>query len=257
MAKAYLVGAGPGDPGLLTLAGFSVIRTADVVLYDRLVGEGVLALIPPDVEKVYVGKLEGEQDKGQRLIFQKLLLYVNEGKTIVRLKGGEPFVFGRGMEEFEFLSKMGCEVRYIPGISSSISGAGLAGIPLTSRGVASSFTIVSGRLQSGEIPDWSKYGKLDTLVVLMGVSQRVRMASELIQAGRPESEPVAIVRNCSLPEQNTTLCTLGEMASGLVEAKSPAVIVIGEVVSFAPEESIFSDGTRVETSTVPQVGKFS
>ncbi len=130
-AKAYIVGAGPGDPGLLTLSGLSAIRSADVVLYDRLVSEEVLSFVLPTSEKIYVGKLEGEQNKGQSRIFQKLIKAVNEGKTVLRLKGGEPLVFGRGAEEWQFLKNLGCEVQYIPGISSSIAVPGLAGIPVT------------------------------------------------------------------------------------------------------------------------------
>jgi len=230
MPKAYLVGAGPGDPGLLTLAGLSALRSADVVLYDRLVGEGVLALIPAETEKVYVGKLEGEQDVGQRRIFQKLLTYANEGKNIVRLKGGDPFVFGRGIEELEFLSRLGCKVEYVPGISSSISGAGLAGIPLTARGLSSSFTVVSGRLQSGEEQDWSKFADVGTIVVLMGVSCRREMASQLIENGRSPNEKVAIIRNCSLANESVQVYCLGQMAEGNTEAKAPALIVVGDVV---------------------------
>ena len=247
-AKAYIVGAGPGDPGLLTLAGLSAIRSADVVLYDRLVSDEVLAFVSSSAEKIYVGKLEGEQNKGQSRIFQKLIKAVNEGKTVLRLKGGEPLVFGRGAEEWQFLKNLGCEVQYIPGISSSIAVPGLAGIPVTCRELSSSFAVVTAKLKGGESPDWSAYRAIETLVVLMGVKDRADMAKELIIAGRDRYEPVAFIENGSLGNERVTVSSLQEVADERTDIEAPAVIVVGKVALMHMELKELNSLARLATN---------
>ena len=232
MPKAYLVGAGPGDPGLLTISALAAIRAADVVLYDRLVSDEILAFVPSSTEKIYVGKLEGEQNSGQAKIYQALIKAVHEEKTVLRLKGGEPLIFGRGGEEWNFLSKLGCDVVYIPGISSAVAAPGSAGIPLTARGYSSSFAVLTAQLEGGEKPDFSAYSKIETLVVLMGVKRRKELASEFISTGRSANEPVAFIERATRADQRIIRTNLGEVSKGLVQVESPAVMVIGEVVRF-------------------------
>ncbi len=240
----YIVGAGPGDPDLLTVAATKAIAKAELVLYDRLVSEEILSMIPAAAEAVYVGKLEGEQDKGQALIFRKLVKAINIGKRVVRLKGGDPLVFGRGVEEWLFVKNLGCEVRYIPGISSGLAVPGRAGIPMTARGLSSSFIVVTGQLRKGadkseEISRWKNYGSLETIVVLMGVSRRKEIAKYLIEGGKDESLPVAFIENGTCPRQKILRSSLGEVAAGEVEVSAPAVFVVGEVCRYS--EVLLSD----------------
>jgi len=240
----YIVGAGPGDPDLLTLAAFKAIGKAELVLYDRLVSEEILSLIPPAAEAVYVGKLEGEQDQGQALIFRKLVKAINQGRRVVRLKGGDPLVFGRGVEEWQFVKELGSEVRYIPGISSGLAVPGRAGIPMTARGVSSSFIVVTGQLRKGADQDeerarWKNYGPLETIVVLMGVKRREEIASYLIEGGKAANLPVAFIENGTCPRQRIVHSTLEDVAKGKVKVSAPAVFVVGEVCRYS--ESVLSD----------------
>ena len=235
MAKAYIVGAGPGDPGLLTLRAFQLIQAADVVLYDRLVSPQILALVPPHVEQVYAGKVQGEQAAVQQFISRMLIEYARSGRTVVRLKGGDPLVFGRGAEEWRLLREAGIDVELVPGVSSATSVTGLAGIPPTFRGIADGFAVVTGHLRNESDPvDWSKYAAVDTLIILMGVRTRAQIARELIRHGRPSSQPVAFVEKGATPEERVVLASLGEVADGLVEVENPAVFVAGEVVRLRP-----------------------
>ncbi|RIH84238.1 Uroporphyrinogen-III C-methyltransferase [Calidithermus terrae] len=228
--KVYLVGAGPGDPELLTLKALRVLREAEVVLYDRLVSPAVLELVNPLARLLYVGKELGEQDRVQQLIFQQLLCHARAGRTVARLKGGDPMVYGRGAEEWLALAAEGVGVELVPGVSSSLAVPGLAGIPLTLRGVAGGFAVLPGHAQGGTLPDPAPYARVDTLVVLMGVGERARIARGLIRAGRRADEPVAFVENGSTPEERVVTATLGEVARGEVAVQPPAVWVIGEVV---------------------------
>ena len=235
MAKAYIVGAGPGDPGLLTLRAVHLLQSADVVLYDRLVSPQILALIPPQVEQVYAGKVQGEQAAVQEFISRMLIEYSNSGRTVVRLKGGDPLVFGRGAEEWRLLREAGIEVELVPGVSSATSVLGLAGIPPTFRGIADGFAVVTGHLRDeSEGIDWSKYAAVDTLIILMGVRTRAQIARELIRHGRPSCQPVAFVERGATPDERVVVATLGEVADGLVEVENPAVFVAGDVVRLRP-----------------------
>ena len=230
MGKVYLLGAGPGDPELLTLKAFRILREAEVILYDRLVSAEILALANPAAILIHTGKRHGEQEEIQNEINNLMLDHWRAGRTVVRLKGGDPMVFGRGAEEWALLVAHGAEVELVPGVSSAIAVPALAGIPVTFRGVASSFAVITGHNRKSEMPDWSKFRGVDTLVILMGVENRAQTAAELIRLGRPASEPVGFVERGSTDRERVVTATLGEVAAGLVEVCSPAVCIVGEVV---------------------------
>ena len=235
MPKVFIVGAGPGDPGLLTVRALQILQFADIVLYDRLVSPQILALIPPTAELLYAGKLQGQQAEVQQLIGQMLIEYANSDRSVVRLKGGDPLVFGRGAEEWQLLREAGIEVELVPGVSSATSVLGLAGIPPTFRGIADGFAVVTGHLRDEADPiDWSKYAKVDTLIILMGVRTRAEIASELIRHGRPAGQPVAFVERGATPDERVVIATLREVADGLVQVENPAVFVAGDVVRLRP-----------------------
>ena len=235
MAKAFIVGAGPGDPGLLTVRALQVIQTAEVVLYDRLVSSQILALIPESAELIYCGKFQGEQAEIQDFISRTLIEYAAAGRRVVRLKGGDPLIFGRGAEEWRLLREAGIEVELVPGVSAATSVPGLAGIPPTFRGLADGFAVVTGHLRDGaDQVDWSKYAKVDTLIVLMGVRTRVSIAQELIRHGRPPDQPIAFIERGATPEERVVIGTLRQVADGLVDVENPAVFIAGEVVGLRP-----------------------
>jgi len=229
MGKVHLLGAGPGDPDLLTLKAARILALADVVIYDRLVNTEVLAFATRAV-LIDGGKRQGEQERIQDWINHLLVRYAGEVKTVVRLKCGDPMIFARGAEEWEHLSRHGIEVEIVPGVSSAIAVPSLAGIPPTFRGVAASFAAIAGHRQNLLTVDWSPYARIDTLIILMGVENREYIAESLIRAGRDACQPVAFVENGSTPRECVVESTLGAVAAGSVEVNSPAVFVIGEVV---------------------------
>jgi uroporphyrin-III C-methyltransferase len=229
-AKVYLVGAGPGDPDLLTRKALRVLEQADVIIYDRLAGPEILALANPEATLIYAGKRQGQQDEIQAEIFDWILRLGDSARSIVRLKSGDPMVFGRGGEELEFLVRHGFETEVVPGLSSALAAPALAGIPVTYRGIAASFSVIAGHRQSLTALDWSIYKGVDTLVVLMGVEYRDIIASALIAQGRPASHPVAFIEQASTDRERVVESTLGEVAGRKVEVEAPAVFVIGEVV---------------------------
>ena len=235
MSKVYLIGAGPGDPDLLTVKALRILRAADVVLYDRLVSPEVLALANPVAELIYVGKHEGEQESTQQLIFELMLEHAREGKTVARLKGGDPCVFGRAGEEWLSLVRNGIEVEIVPGVSSALAAPALAGLPLTYRGLSRGFAVVAGHCAGAGGVDWRDYARVDTLVILMGVGERANIARALIRAGRKADEPVVFVERSSTPEERVVDTTLGSVAAGTVEVEAPAVFVIGAVAALRAE----------------------
>ena len=234
--KVYLVGAGPGDPKLLTVKAVEVIKTADVVIYDRLgVSDEVLNMAPVDAERIFVGKRTGlhevPQDQITNLIVQKAK---EGGGVVVRLKGGDPFIFGRGGEEIEALVAEGISFEVVPGISSSVAAPMYAGIPLTHRDYAASVAIITGhRAGDAEKPvDWVKIAHaVDTMVILMGVESLEGIVDKLLKGGVSPDRSVAMVESGTLPQQRTIIATLGTI---IVKAnqnnlKPPSVIIIGEV----------------------------
>lgn len=227
----FLVGAGPGDPELITIKALRRIRQADVILYDSLANPALLDEAPPHCERIDVGKQPGAQARQQERINRLMVARAGQGLNVVRLKGGDPFVFGRGGEEMATLEKAGVRFEVIPGITSAIAAPAYAGIPVTHRAIAPHVTFLTGHRESLDaLPevDWQALGRLGgTLVVLMGVRNRGEVARRLIQAGRPADTPVAVVQDGTLPGQKTVRCTLGTLAGA--EAASPAAIVVGEV----------------------------
>ncbi len=225
-----LVGAGPGDPDLLTVRAAKRLADADVVVHDALVSDAVLALASPAAECIDVGKRPG-QSIAQDLINVLLIRLAREGKRVVRLKGGDPFVFGRGGEEAFALADAGIACEVVPGITSAIGAPAAAGIPVTHRGLSASFTVVTGHRQRGETPvNWQALAQVGgTLVVLMGVAQRGEIAAQLVEGGLAETTPVAAVHRATTGAQTVQRCTLRELATAPIE--SPAVIVIGAVAS--------------------------
>jgi uroporphyrin-III C-methyltransferase len=238
MSKVYLIGAGPGDPDLLTVKALRVLRAAEVVLYDRLVSPEVLALAAPEAELIYVGKHEGEQESAQQLIFDLLLEHARQGKIVARLKGGDACVFGRAAEEWLLLARHGIEVEVVPGISSALAAPALAGVPLTYRGLSRGFAVVAGHCMGADAVDWRDYARVDTLVILMGVRNRVRIAEALIRAGRPPDEPAVFVERSSTPQERVVDTTLARVAAGLVDVESPAVFVVGAVAALRAELAV-------------------
>jgi uroporphyrin-III C-methyltransferase len=230
VSSVALVGAGPGDPDLLTVRAARLLGDADVVVHDALVGDGVLALVRSDAEVIDVGKRPG-RPVPQELISTLLVELARDGRRVVRLKGGDPYVFGRGGEEAQALLDAGVPFEVVPGITSAVAAPAAAGIPVTHRGVAAAFTVVTGHRRAGEPDvDWRSLARVGgTVVVLMGVSQRAAIAAELIAGGLAPSTPVAAIRSATTPDEVVARCRLDELATTTIE--SPAVIVIGAVAA--------------------------
>jgi uroporphyrinogen III methyltransferase/synthase len=234
--KVYLVGAGPGDPGLITVKGLECLRKADVVIYDRLVDDSLLGEAPLDAEKIYVGKGGSCHAMEQKEINLLLVSKAREGKNVVRLKGGDPFVLGRGGEEAEVLAANDITFEVVPGVSSAYAVPAYAGIPVTHRRLASSFTVVTGHEdpEKGESRiDWDKISTgSDTLVFLMGMGNLTHIVNKLIQNGRLPSTPIAVISQGTSPKQRTIIGTLEDIDSRAQKEgfEPPAVIVVGEVV---------------------------
>jgi uroporphyrinogen III methyltransferase/synthase len=230
----YLVGAGPGDPGLLTRRGATLLAEADVVLYDRLVHHSVLALAPLSAELIDVGKRPDGARPGAALQEEINRLLVEHGRrahTVVRLKGGDPFLFGRGGEEVEALTVAGVPWEIVPGVSSAFGVPAVIGIPVTHRGLSTSVTVVTGRVDDpANGVDWDALAKVDgTLVILMGVKDRAEIAAALVRGGKPESTPTAVIERGTTTDQMVVRTTLGQL--GEITVGSPSVIVVGPVAA--------------------------
>jgi len=231
--KVFLVGAGPGDPDLLTRKAERVIKDANVVLYDKLVDDRIVALVPHGTELLDVGKDPDRHKVPQHKINELLVSYARQGKTVVRLKGGDPFVFGRGGEEAEELMTHGVDVEVVPGISSAVAVPAYAGIPVTHRDYASSVTIITGHEATGNRLQWEVLAQLDgTLVVLMGVGTLAENVSNLVARGKDVQTPAAIIAQGTTPRQKVVVGTLRDIARKATDAdlKAPAVLIIGDVV---------------------------
>jgi uroporphyrin-III C-methyltransferase len=247
--KVYLVGAGPGDPKLLTLKAAEVLSKADIVIYDRLVGKAILKLAPKTARKIYVGKQSGKHVVPQDKINELLVSAVREGRTVIRLKGGDPFLFGRGGEEAETLVENNVDFEIVPGVTSAIATPEYAGIPLTHRDYASTVAIVTGHRagDSGKPVNWSKLASaVDTIVILMGMESLEAIVKKLIDGGLEPNNPVAIVEQGTMKTQRAFI---GKLSTIVDEAKKndikpPAVIVIGEVAELGRKLAWFKKTKR-------------
>ena len=262
-----LVGAGPGDPGLITLRGMQALASADVVLYDYLSADELLDHAPPEAERIYVGKQAGRHSFGQQEINQLLIDRAQQGKYVVRLKGGDAFLFGRGGEECLALDSAGVSFEVIPGISSALAVPAYAGIPVTHRGLSSSLAIVTGHEDSSKEEsalDWAALARIDTLVVLMGVRNLPTIVERLREAGRKEDTPVALIQWGTRGRQRSLVGTLADIDARVQAAGlgPPAIIVVGEVVRLRDALGWFDrlplQGLRVlVTRTRQQASKLS
>lgn len=233
MNKVYLTGAGPGDVDLLTIKALKVIKKADVIIYDRLANPEILEEAKEDVELIFVGKEKGNhrvpQDEINEIIYQCALKYEN----VVRLKGGDPFVFGRGGEEALYLKERNIKFEIIPGVTSAISVPAYAGIPVTNRGVTPSFRVVTGHRKSSEnIADinWSSFIEDETIVFLMGLHNIELIVTKLLEVGKAKDYPCAIISNGTTKNQKVITGTLETIVEKAKDAVSPAIIIVGEVV---------------------------
>jgi uroporphyrin-III C-methyltransferase/precorrin-2 dehydrogenase/sirohydrochlorin ferrochelatase len=235
--RVVLVGGGPGDPGLITVRGQQAVSQADVVIADHLAPQSLLASLPPDVEVIDASKLPRGRSMAQERINELLVEHALAGKRVVRLKGGDPFVFGRGMEEIEACVAAGVPVEVVPGVSSATGVPGLAGIPVTHRGMTHEFVVVSGHVPPGHpssLVDWAALGRLrGTLVVLMGVDSAPKIAAALIEHGRDPGTPVAVIADGSMPAERVVRTTLAGLGDAITEQgiRPPAVWVVGDVVA--------------------------
>ncbi len=227
--KVYLVGAGPGDPGLITVKGRKILERADAIFYDHLASVRLLDLAPPSAERIYVGKKRSAHEFSQEEISAMLVDRARRGGTIVRLKGGDPFIFGRGGEEIEALAAAGIPFEIVPGVTTPLGIAAYTGVPLTHREHTSAVTFVTGH--NVDAIDWSKIGAAETIVLFMGLVNFPAIARELIAKGRPASTPAMAVRWATRPDQQTIVGTLGDLADKVAALKPPATIIIGEVVA--------------------------
>lgn len=232
--EVYLVGAGPGDPDLLTFKALRLMQRADVVLYDRLIGKGILNLVRRDAERIYVGKLPQEHTMAQREISEMLLRLAQEGKRVLRLKGGDPFIFGRGGEEIALLAEAGIPFQVVPGITAASGCAAYAGIPLTHRDHAQACVFVTGHTKDGQPDfDWNMLLQpRQTVAVYMSLAHLADLSRAFIEKGAAPSLPVALIENGTRPNQRVLSATLDTIAEKAVQAgvKGPAILIIGSVV---------------------------
>lgn len=241
IGKVYLVGSGPGDLGLLTLKGLELLKKADVIIYDRLVSKAIIQEIPSKTRKLYVGKSTGKHSVPQENINKLMIKEATEGKKVVRLKGGDPFIFGRGGEEAQSLFSASIPFEIIPGISSASAVPAYAGIPLTHRDYASSAAIVTGHegwAKKGSQVNWEGLAKaVDTIVILMGVSSLESTIKGITKGGRDKGTPVAIIEDGTTRKQRVTIGKLSDIVERVRKKKvaPPAVIVIGDVVKLRKE----------------------
>ncbi|MDE1726338.1 MAG: uroporphyrinogen-III C-methyltransferase [Thaumarchaeota archaeon] len=237
--KVFIVGAGPGDPKLITLKAVEAIKLADVVLYDRLVSKKIINMIPKKAESVYVGRDVGDDYKHQDVTNELMVKYAKAKRNVVRLKGGDPFIFGRGGEEAEFLRDHKIKYEIIPGITSGIGSAEYSGIPLTHRDYASSVVFVTGHEDAKKtqgIVNWKKLAKsVDTIVIMMGLSRLEIISKNLISGGLDKNTPVAVIQNGTTDKHKMIKGNLTNIARKIRESKirPPSIIIIGKVVSLS------------------------
>jgi uroporphyrin-III C-methyltransferase len=231
----WLVGAGPGAPGLLSLLGYHALQHADVVVYDALVSDSLLDLANPAAERLYAGKRGGKPSPKQADISLKLIELAQEGRRVLRLKGGDPFMFGRGGEEASFLARAGIKFRIVPGVSSGLGGLAYAGIPVTHRDTNQAVIFLTGHDETGDLPqsvDWDAVATAAPVIVMfMAIKHLATIADRLIAAGRDPADRLAVVSHAALPEQKVVESTLARAAS-LTRLETPAIVVIGPVSQY-------------------------
>ena len=246
--KVYLVGAGPGDPELITVKGKRVMEEAEVIIYDRLVGDGVLTYVGEEVERIFVGKEDSLHTLPQEEINQLIVDKAKTGRVVVRLKGGDPYIFGRGGEEAALLEKEGIPFEVVPGVTAASGVAAYAGIPLTDRRHSSAVTLVTGHKRTGsdiEDVNWKALAELDgTIVFYMGVKNLGTITGKLIDNGRGADTPAAVVRCGTLPDQLTVAGTLADITQKVEKSglRPPALLVVGEVVGLRGSLGWFEKG---------------
>lgn len=247
----YLVGAGPGDPGLITLRGVELLRRADVVLYDRLIHPALLDYSPARAKRIYVGKGPGSRTNfRQNAIHTLMIEYARSGKCVVRLKGGDPFVFGRGGEEALALREAGIPCEVIPGVSSALAVPASAGIPMTHRGLSSSFAVYTAHeSDAGDALqiNWNAAASISTLVFLMGIERLPHLVSQLMLHGKSPDTPVAVIEKGTLPEEKIVIGTLKNIVEQAKGISPPATIIIGKVVTLSNSKD--RSVTRTELSS--------
>jgi len=234
--RVWLVGAGPGDPELLTLKALRLLREADVVVHDGLVSEAILAFVPASARRISVAKRKSRHSYAQDEINRMLVAFAREGLQVVRLKGGDAFIFGRGGEELEACrtASVACEV--VPGVTAALAAAAAAGAPLTHRGAAQSVTFVTGHASAGAAPDldWPSLARANhTVVIYMGLSNAGEVAARLTAAGRAPSTPALIVANASLPDERRVATTLADLGAAAQSLTGPALLLVGEAMALA------------------------
>lgn len=234
--SVWLVGAGPGDPGLLTLLAAHALRRADAIVYDALVDSRILNLASPEAERIHAGKRGGRPSPSQADISDRLIALARDGRRVLRLKGGDPFVFGRGGEEARALARAGIPFRVVPGITAGIGAPAYAGIPATHRDIGPAVTFITGHAAGGRVPDsldWQALARgSPTLVLYMALKTLPDIARALIDAGRPSSEPACVIAHATTPEQRVVTAPLSRIAEAAARAglTPPAIVVIGKVV---------------------------
>ena len=237
--KVYLVGAGPGDPKLITMRAVELIKEADVILYDRLVSKKIISMIPKRTKSIYVGRAVGDDTTHQDATNDLMVKYAKLNKKVVRLKGGDPIIFGRGGEEAELLKSFKINYEIVPGITSGIGSATYAGIPLTHRQHSSSVDFVTGHedpKKKTEVVKWKKLAKsVDTIVIMMGLSRIEAISKELVKGGMSKDMPVAVIQNGTTPQQKMITGTISNISSKIKRNKimPPTNIIIGRVVNLS------------------------
>jgi uroporphyrin-III C-methyltransferase len=232
----WLVGAGPGDPELLTLKALKILQKADVVVHDGLVTDEILDLAPAAAQRISVAKRKSRHSYSQDEINRMLVAFALEGLTVVRLKGGDPFIFGRGGEELEACHEAGVDCRIVPGVTAALAASANAGAPLTHRGSAQAVTFVTGHAASGKEPDldWASLARPNqTVVIYMGLSQAAPIAARLMAAGRAGSTSALIVENASRPDERRLVTTLSGLADAASGISGPALLMVGESMALA------------------------
>jgi uroporphyrin-III C-methyltransferase len=242
--RVWLVGAGPGDPDLLTVKALKALQGAQVVVHDGLVSDAILDLAPPEARRISVAKRKSRHSYAQDEINRMLVAFAQEGLEVVRLKGGDPFIFGRGGEELEACRAAGVECRVVPGVTAALAAGASAGGPLTHRGSAQAVTFVTGHAAAGAEPnlDWASLAKANhTVVIYMGLSTAPAIAARLLAAGRAAATPALVVENASLPAERRIVTSLGALAEAVAGLSGPALLIVGEAMALAQASDAAAD----------------